>query len=238
MAQLPFLIWCLIVLLIVVCICFAVTIVVAIQDIKETKQNAQTYKQKKIEKQNAEKSVAKQIGAISEKDGQEAKENQEIIVKKQQEKLATEKQENAPQEQPANEQPAKKTLTKKNPQTKSEEKQEVKKATKKPTQKTETKEEKTMAKKEEVKKPVKKTTATKPEKKVAKKSEEGTKTDRYTLSFDKEAKDWVLRKDGTERAIRRFPTKQEAIKFVKPFFKGREANLVIRGKDGKFDKLK
>ena len=64
---LPFLVWSLIVLLIVVCMCLDVTILVAVQDIKETKQRAKNAEQKQREKLNVKKEEAKQIGAIQTK---------------------------------------------------------------------------------------------------------------------------------------------------------------------------
>lgn len=39
-----------------------------------------------------------------------------------------------------------------------------------------------------------------------------TKLPKYTLSFDKQKDDWILKQDITGRTVRRFETKEEATK--------------------------
>jgi len=58
----------------------------------------------------------------------------------------------------------------------------------------------------------------------------------YRLSFDKEAKEWVIYRDRSERASGRFATKAEAEKRLKELSKNQDAKTIVHKKDGKFQK--
>jgi len=59
---------------------------------------------------------------------------------------------------------------------------------------------------------------------------------KYTVKFDKEKKDWVILKSGSERAIRRCKTKEEALKTAKIFSEHGDVPLTVHKKNGKFQK--
>jgi len=59
---------------------------------------------------------------------------------------------------------------------------------------------------------------------------------KYTVRFDKEKDDWMILKSGSDRAIRRCKTKDEAVKVAKTLSENNDASLVVRKKDGKFQK--
>ena len=60
--------------------------------------------------------------------------------------------------------------------------------------------------------------------------------EKYRVTYDKEKKDWVVKKDGAQRATKRFPTKEEATEFAKEIAKKNDTSLAIHKKDGKFQK--
>lgn len=61
---------------------------------------------------------------------------------------------------------------------------------------------------------------------------------KYRIVYDKEAKEWCIKKDGAKRVIRRVKTKAEALKIAKELCKNQELNLSVQKKDGKFQKMK
>ena len=74
-------------------------------------------------------------------------------------------------------------------------------------------------------------------KKVEKKVEE--KPDRkqvYMVTFDKEEREWVIKKTGADRASRRCKTKQEALEIVEKLSENQDLSVSVKKKDGKFQK--
>lgn len=64
-----------------------------------------------------------------------------------------------------------------------------------------------------------------------------TTLQKFTLSKDDERGDWELRKDGTNRVLRRFPTKEAATKggaLEKALGKS-GGSVKIRNEDGRFE---
>ena len=59
---------------------------------------------------------------------------------------------------------------------------------------------------------------------------------KYTVKFDKEKKDWVILKSGSERAIRRCKTKDEAMKTAKTLSDNADIPLTVHKKNGQFQK--
>ena len=59
---------------------------------------------------------------------------------------------------------------------------------------------------------------------------------KYTVKFDKEKNDWVILKSGSERAIRRCKTKEEALKTAKTLSENSDVPLTVHKKNGKFQK--
>jgi hypothetical protein len=58
----------------------------------------------------------------------------------------------------------------------------------------------------------------------------------YTLFLDVEGRDWVLKRDGALRALRRFPSKGQAIDFLPERFGTRyPASVKIQKQDGTFE---
>ena len=68
-------------------------------------------------------------------------------------------------------------------------------------------------------------------------AEKDEKSGNYRLVYDKEAKEWVIKKENATRAIRRVKTKEEALKIAKQLSENQDANLVVHKKDGKFQKI-
>ena len=60
--------------------------------------------------------------------------------------------------------------------------------------------------------------------------------ERYRVTYDKDKKDWVVKKDGAQRATKRFATKEEATAFDKEIAKNHDSSLSIHKKNGKFQK--
>lgn len=146
--------------------------------------------------------------------------------------------------------PAKAQETKEN-EPKQESKKEV--SEKQPTESKPAKKPRTQKAKEETKtEPAKKETApktkevkAKPEE-VAKEPEaedvakEDTevkvKNQKYMVTYDKERKDWVIKKTGGARASKRCKTKKEAMEIVERLAENQELNVSVKKKDGKFQK--
>ena len=85
-----------------------------------------------------------------------------------------------------------------------------------------------------------KTTAKKPAaKKVEAKEEKDTsRKPIYRIVYDKEARLWLIKKDGAKRTITSFVTKQEALDRVEQLSKSNDVNFIVHKKDGKFQKKK
>ena len=83
-----------------------------------------------------------------------------------------------------------------------------------------------------------KTVKATPAKKTASSSDDkDEKEGNYRLVYDKENKEWVIKKENAKRAIRRVKTKEEALKIAKRLSENQDANLVVHKKNGKFQKL-
>ncbi len=67
-------------------------------------------------------------------------------------------------------------------------------------------------------------------------SKTATKKSIYRVVYDKDARVWVIKKDGAKRNIASFPTKDEALSRVKELSESQDLNFVVHKKDGKFQK--
>ena len=79
----------------------------------------------------------------------------------------------------------------------------------------------------------------KAEKESLAKSEQPKKTGKkpiYRVLYDKEARVWVIKKDGAKRVIDSKHTKEEALARVNELVESQDAKYVVHKKDGKFQK--
>lgn len=67
-------------------------------------------------------------------------------------------------------------------------------------------------------------------------SEAKTKNQKYMVIYDKEKKDWIVKKTGAGRASKRCRTKKEALEVAERLAESQDLNLTIKKKDGKFQK--
>lgn len=76
-----------------------------------------------------------------------------------------------------------------------------------------------------------------PTEKVDKKENE-TKSKKpiYRVIYDKDARVWLIKKDGAKRTIASYPTKEEALNRVKDLSSSNDLNYIVHKKDGKFQK--
>ncbi|MBO7378005.1 MAG: DUF2188 domain-containing protein [Clostridia bacterium] len=58
----------------------------------------------------------------------------------------------------------------------------------------------------------------------------------YRVIYDAENKEWMVKKDGAARVIRRVKTKAEALELAKKFAENQDLSLSVQKKDGKFQK--
>ena len=59
----------------------------------------------------------------------------------------------------------------------------------------------------------------------------------YRLVYDSEAKEWVIKRDGSERASRRIKTKEEAVKVLNELSANQDVSIAaVHKKDGKRQK--
>ena len=88
----------------------------------------------------------------------------------------------------------------------------------------------------------KKEVKTKAEVKATPKAEEaesGKKPERkavYRVIYDGENKEWMIKKDGATRVIRRVKTKAEAMEIANRLAENQDLSLTVQKKDGKFQK--
>lgn len=87
----------------------------------------------------------------------------------------------------------------------------------------------TEQKEEKVEKP--QTTENEVEEKEESKSE---RKQRYFVTFDKERKDWIVKKTDSSRASKRCKTKAEALEVATRLSESQELSLTVKKKDGKF----
>lgn len=59
---------------------------------------------------------------------------------------------------------------------------------------------------------------------------------KFTVKYDRAKDSWVIVKDDSTRAFRRFDTKEEALTKARELCKQYDASLVVHKKDGKFQK--
>ena len=69
-------------------------------------------------------------------------------------------------------------------------------------------------------------------------SAEESKPQKYMVTYDKENKDWVIKKTGATRASKRCRTKKEALEIVDQLASNQDLNVSVKKKDGKFQKQK
>lgn len=191
----------------------------------------------------------KKEDAISENTNQVLDENNsqaEVAIEEQEEqpKEEVEKEEanNKPAAEPEKEEA--KTSSKKATKTKEETKESSEQkpqATKK--EKTEQVEEQPkISKKKTTKATVKKEEPAKAEKQVesneeeAKADEPKVRAQKYMVIYDKEKKDWIIKKTGALKASKRCKTKKEAMEFVEKYAENQDLNISVKKKDGKFQK--
>ncbi len=72
--------------------------------------------------------------------------------------------------------------------------------------------------------------------KVEKKEEKKEMKQKYMVTFDKEEREWIVKKTGAERASRRCKTKAEAMEVVKTLSENQDLSISVKKKDGKFQK--
>lgn len=71
---------------------------------------------------------------------------------------------------------------------------------------------------------------------VKKKTPEKIKKPVYRVIYDKEARLWLIKKDGAKRTIASFVTKEEALNRVKDLSSSNDLNYIVHKKNGKFQK--
>ena len=68
------------------------------------------------------------------------------------------------------------------------------------------------------------------------KEEKPVAKETYGITYDKESREWVVKKTGSSRASKRFVTKAEALEYAEKLSESKGANLRVHKKDGKFQK--
>lgn len=59
---------------------------------------------------------------------------------------------------------------------------------------------------------------------------------KFTVKYDRPKDSWIIKKEGSDRVVRRLDTKEEAVAVARTLCKRFNANLVVHKKDGKFQK--
>lgn len=59
---------------------------------------------------------------------------------------------------------------------------------------------------------------------------------KFRILFDRAGNSWVIKKDGSDRVVRRLATKEEAMVTARSLCKKHNAELVVHKKDGKFQR--
>lgn len=130
------------------------------------------------------------------------------------------------EEKPVKKAPAKKSAAKTATKKATEEKKEAEPKT--TAKKTTTK--KVAEEKKEVEPKATKKAAPKKEEKEVVKEEPAQEGGNYDISYDAEAKQWVVKRESNERATKRTKTKQEAIDYAKPLAEKYEVKLIVHTK--------
>jgi hypothetical protein len=58
----------------------------------------------------------------------------------------------------------------------------------------------------------------------------------YIITYDKQTKEWVVKRQGGARASKRTKTKKEAMEVVKKLSTNQDVEYLVKKKDGKFQK--
>ena len=74
------------------------------------------------------------------------------------------------------------------------------------------------------------------QKEIEKMAETTEKKAVYRVIYDKDNKEWLVKKDGATRVIRRVRTKAEALELANQFTENQDLSLSVQKKDGKFQK--
>lgn len=90
--------------------------------------------------------------------------------------------------------------------------------------------------KEQKEKPATQPKPAKKETVAEKKTPEKIKKPVYRVIYDKEARLWLIKKDGAKRTIASFVTKEEALNRVKDLSSSNDLNYIVHKKNGKFQK--
>ena len=59
---------------------------------------------------------------------------------------------------------------------------------------------------------------------------------KYMVTYDKEHEEWVVKKTGASRASKRCKTKKEAMEVAEILAESKDMNIIVKKKDGKFQK--
>ncbi len=68
------------------------------------------------------------------------------------------------------------------------------------------------------------------------KMEDKKPSQKYMVTYDKDRKDWVVKKTGATRASKRCKTKKEAMEVAEKLAESQDLNISVKKKDGKFQK--
>ena len=67
-------------------------------------------------------------------------------------------------------------------------------------------------------------------------AKEAVRKQKYMVTYDKEKKDWIVKKTDSSRASKRCKTKAEALEVATRLIDSQELSLTVKKKDGKFQK--
>lgn len=149
------------------------------------------------------------------------------VSKVEEEKVEEPKEETkVEEEKPVKKAPAKKSAAKTATKKATEENKEVEPKT--TAKKTTTK--KVAEEKKEVEPKETKKAAPKKEEKEVVKEEPAQEGGNYDISYDAEAKQWVVKRESNARATKRTKTKQQAIDYAKPLAEKHEVKLIVHTK--------
>lgn len=75
-----------------------------------------------------------------------------------------------------------------------------------------------------------------PSKSESKEKPEDKKKGAYSVSYDKDSKEWIVKRRGSERASKRTKTKKEALEVAQRLSDNNEVGFVVKKRNGKFQK--
>ena len=181
------------------------------------------------------KTVTNDENKPQDENGESASLKEEKVEEKTEEKPAeteTEKVEEKKVEEKTEEKPKKPRKTAK--KTKTEEKADEKvedKAEEKTEEKVEVKDDTVV-----VSEPKTKEAETKDATESEENMEDKKPSQKYMVTYDKDRKDWVVKKTGATRASKRCKTKKEAMEVAEKLAESQDLNISVKKKDGKFQK--